>query len=340
MISSALLKMRPMKLSPPAPFSLKRAPFRSLSSQPRSFSSRSIPTSPEDDSKSKEDRRIGEMLTGLKSGVLYIKTQLRLNGLIVGRGSGTGFLITKRKAATAAHVISERFPFDIQGVRGSRFVTFTVWAKLPGGKFHSVKVTAVDTVHDIACLSLPDGMVNDLNSISKLDLSHYNLLLGQRLFFVGNTAFQWSVKSALFSAIRTGKEILANDMEETLHDPSRSLPGDLYIEADGVVEAGASGGPVVTEKGLVAAIMIAGGEGLALASPIQYLKDLLVWEQSKKGQLVFLYGEVSDDFEEDNDFEEDDEDQELVEDDEDQELDEYEEVDEEVGEDEEEVHEE
>lgn len=103
--------------------------------------------------------------------------------MIVSRCSGAGFLLSKGKAATAAHVVSELFCFDNQGVRGSKFVTYTVRAKLPGGKFHLVKVTAIDTVHDTACLSLPDGMVSDQNSISQLSHSD-GLMLGERLFFL------------------------------------------------------------------------------------------------------------------------------------------------------------
>lgn len=124
-------------------------------------------------------------------------------------------------------------------------------------------------------------------------------------------------------------------MEDALNDSARSLPGDLFIEADGLAESGVSGGPFVIEKGSVSGIVVAGVGGTALASPVGYLKELLLWEleQSKKGQLVYLYGEVNDD------FEEKDEDKELKED----ELEEVgkheeEELEEEVGKDEEEAH--
>ncbi|KAI8528832.1 hypothetical protein RHMOL_Rhmol12G0178100 [Rhododendron molle] len=91
-------------------------------------------------------------------------------------------------------------------------------------------------------------------------------------YFLSEILLSNGLKSAIFSAIRTAKEILANNMEE----------------ADGVAESGVSGDPLVTEKGSCFWYCDCWGDGLALSSPIGYLKDLLVWEleQSEKGQSV------------------------------------------------------
>ncbi|KAF7142874.1 hypothetical protein RHSIM_Rhsim05G0046100 [Rhododendron simsii] len=61
---------------------------------------------------------------------------LRIGGMIVGSRSGADFLMGRCRALIAGHVIR---------------------AKLPGGKFFSVKVRVVDVASDLAVLELPRG---------------------------------------------------------------------------------------------------------------------------------------------------------------------------------------
>lgn len=56
-----------------------------------------------------------------------------VNGVVVHRGFGTGFALSKTKGSSAAHVVCSLYPFEeVDGVTRSKYITHIVHAKLPG----------------------------------------------------------------------------------------------------------------------------------------------------------------------------------------------------------------
>lgn len=158
---------------------------------------------------------VAELFDRVGTGVLRI-----LSTSCNSQGSGTGFLISDRHIATAAHVIDDAESVELETLRGPV----------------SAEVVGIDSARDLAVLQVPspiEGHIFDLE-VSKRPL------VGADLISIG------------FPAVGRGEKTLARGVVSGFNDGD-ILPIEM-VQTDTQITSGNSGGPLLSGDGSLVAI--------------------------------------------------------------------------------------
>ncbi|HXT22405.1 MAG TPA: trypsin-like peptidase domain-containing protein [Thermoanaerobaculia bacterium] len=150
---------------------------------------------------------------------------------------GSGFFVTDSRVVTNAHVVCEGEPIKVSLADGREFEGTTV---------------AVDYRHDLAVVAVKGAKVTPLPLGDATRMRR-----GDEVYFFG------SPKGLEFTL---SKAIVSHDARQ-----ARGIP---YLQLDGNVNPGNSGGPVIDQSGQVVGIVtlkVEGAEGLGFAVPVNFL---------------------------------------------------------------------
>ena len=160
---------------------------------------------------------VAELFDRVGTGVLRI-----LSTSCNSQGSGTGFLISDRHIATAAHVIDDAESVELETLRGPV----------------SAEVVGIDSARDLAVLQVPspiEGHIFDLE-VSKRPL------VGADLISIG------------FPAVGRGEKTLARGVVSGFNDGD-ILPIEM-VQTDTQITSGNSGGPLLSGDGSLVALSL------------------------------------------------------------------------------------
>jgi V8-like Glu-specific endopeptidase len=189
----------------------------------------------------------------------------------------TGFYISSRRIATAAHcvvVTGDPVTLDNQ-INFLEYETETEW-RMSGSAhreqvglpdYRRAHVVAIDEDNDVAILQLNIGQADSTNWLTMRNIVQEPLLVGERVYAVSNpTGTAWMFMEGIISRIET--VVLRNLAED-----------NMRIMHQVRIGPGSSGSELLDANGRVIGINVAiSGEGafISQAVPVSYLQRLLL----------------------------------------------------------------
>lgn len=160
---------------------------------------------------------------------------------------GSGFFVAPNLIATNFHVLEDAASGSIRTQAATKPIDFN-------------QVVLVDRFWDLAVVSA-EGIAGKSLKLAATSIPD----IGDKLFVVGNPqGLEGTFSEGIVSAIR-------------------DLPGGKLLQISAPISAGSSGGPVVSEQGIVIGVAVASvtsGQNLNFAIPSRYLHDLLKQSQT------------------------------------------------------------